>query len=53
MANIPDKPSLDAPDRPNGIYAIRFRNTKAGPRDKRGRIHLARGAEPRLHRQRH
>ena len=34
-----DKPSLDAPDRPNGIYVIRFRNTPAGPRDK----HFMRG----------
>jgi choline dehydrogenase-like flavoprotein len=30
-----EKPSANAPRRPNGIYAIRFRNTKNGPRDKR------------------
>ena len=29
------KPSLDGPNRPNGIYVIRFRNTKDGPRSKR------------------
>lgn len=28
-------PSLDGPNRPNGIYVIRFRNTKDGPRTKR------------------
>jgi choline dehydrogenase-like flavoprotein len=27
-------PSLDGPNRPNGIYVIRFRNTKDGPRTK-------------------
>ncbi len=26
--------SLDGPNRPNGIYVIRFRNTKEGPRSK-------------------
>jgi glucoside 3-dehydrogenase (cytochrome c) catalytic subunit len=30
-----DKPSASAPQRPDGIYVIRFRNTKDGPRDKR------------------
>jgi choline dehydrogenase-like flavoprotein len=25
-------PSLDGPNRPNGIYVVRFRNTKSGPR---------------------
>ncbi|HVQ30332.1 MAG TPA: GMC family oxidoreductase, partial [Vicinamibacteria bacterium] len=30
-----DKPSVDGPRRPDGIYMIRFRNTKNGPRDKR------------------
>ena len=29
------QPSLDGPNRPNGIYVIRFRNTKDGPRTKR------------------
>jgi choline dehydrogenase-like flavoprotein len=29
------KASLDAPRRPNGLYVIRFRNTKEGPRYKR------------------
>jgi choline dehydrogenase-like flavoprotein len=29
------QPSLDGPKRPNGIYVIRFRNTKNGPRTKR------------------
>ena len=28
------KPSASSPDRPDGIYLIRFRNTKNGPRDK-------------------
>jgi choline dehydrogenase-like flavoprotein len=28
------KPSLDGPNRPNGIYVIRFRNTKNGPKSK-------------------
>ncbi|HEY8234140.1 MAG TPA: GMC family oxidoreductase [Vicinamibacteria bacterium] len=28
------KPSLDGPNRPNGIYVIRFRNTKKGPKSK-------------------
>ena len=30
-----DKPSVDGPRRPDGIYMIRFRNTKNGPQDKR------------------
>jgi choline dehydrogenase-like flavoprotein len=29
-----DKPSANGPDRPDGIYMIRFRNTKNGPRSK-------------------
>jgi choline dehydrogenase-like flavoprotein len=36
--DFPDLPtgkvSMDAPDRPNGIYVIRFRNTKKGPQSK-------------------
>jgi choline dehydrogenase-like flavoprotein len=28
-------PSVQGPNRPNGIYVIRFRNTKDGPRSKR------------------
>jgi choline dehydrogenase-like flavoprotein len=28
------KPTLDGPNRPNGIYVIRFRNTKDGPKSK-------------------
>jgi choline dehydrogenase-like flavoprotein len=28
------KPTLDGPNRPNGIYVIRFRNTKNGPKSK-------------------
>jgi choline dehydrogenase-like flavoprotein len=31
---LEEKPSLDGPNRPNGIYAVRFRNTKNGPRWK-------------------
>jgi len=30
-----EKPSVDGPHRPDGIYVIRFRNTKNGPRSKR------------------
>jgi choline dehydrogenase-like flavoprotein len=30
-----EKPSASESQRPNGIYVIRFRNTKDGPRDKR------------------
>jgi glucoside 3-dehydrogenase (cytochrome c) catalytic subunit len=30
-----DKPSASAPQRPDGTYVIRFRNTKNGPQDKR------------------
>jgi len=30
--DAPEKPSLGAPRRPNGIYVIRFRNTRKGPR---------------------
>jgi choline dehydrogenase-like flavoprotein len=29
------RPTLDGPTRPNGIYVIRFRNRKDGPRSKR------------------
>ncbi|MEN3340282.1 MAG: hypothetical protein V7647_3958 [Acidobacteriota bacterium] len=32
--DIPAKPSLGAPRRPNGIYVVRFRNTKNGPKSK-------------------
>jgi choline dehydrogenase-like flavoprotein len=32
--DLPAKASLDGPRRPNGIYVIRFRNTKDGPRHK-------------------
>jgi choline dehydrogenase-like flavoprotein len=31
---LADQPSLDGPHRPNGIYVIRFRNTRHGPRWK-------------------
>jgi choline dehydrogenase-like flavoprotein len=31
------KPSADGPNRPDGTYTIRFRNTKNGPQDKRFR----------------
>ena len=30
----PDKPREGGPNRPNGIYVIRFRNTKGGPQQK-------------------
>jgi choline dehydrogenase-like flavoprotein len=30
--DIPAKASLDTPRRPNGIYIIRFRNTRSGPK---------------------
>ncbi|MFL6280696.1 MAG: GMC oxidoreductase [Vicinamibacterales bacterium] len=30
--DVPEKPSLGAPRRPNGIYVIRFRNTRKGPK---------------------
>lgn len=33
--DLPQKPTLDGPYRPNGIYIIRFRNTKNGPRFKK------------------
>ena len=33
--DLPMKASLDAPRRPNGLYVIRFRNTKNGPRYKK------------------
>jgi choline dehydrogenase-like flavoprotein len=33
--DLPQAPSLDGPHRPNGIYTIRFRNTKAGPKYKK------------------
>jgi choline dehydrogenase-like flavoprotein len=32
--DIPARPSLGAPRRPNGIYVVRFRNTKKGPPSK-------------------
>jgi choline dehydrogenase-like flavoprotein len=32
--DLPGKPTLDGPNRPDGIYVIRFRNTKDGPRSK-------------------
>jgi choline dehydrogenase-like flavoprotein len=32
--DMPAKPSLGAPRRPNGIYIIRFRNTWKGPKSK-------------------
>ena len=32
--DIPARPSLGAPRRPNGIYVVRFRNTKKGPQSK-------------------
>ena len=31
---LEEKPSLDGPNRPNGIYAVRFRNLPNGPRSK-------------------
>jgi hypothetical protein len=30
-----DKPSLDGPNRPDGIYVIRFRHREQGPRSKK------------------
>jgi choline dehydrogenase-like flavoprotein len=33
--DLPGKPSLGGPSRPNGLYVIRFRNTKNGTRSKR------------------
>jgi choline dehydrogenase-like flavoprotein len=33
--DLPQSPSLDGPHRPDGIYVIRFRNTKNGPRYKK------------------
>jgi choline dehydrogenase-like flavoprotein len=33
--DLQDTATLGGPRRPNGIYVIRFRNTAAGPRDKR------------------
>ena len=32
--DLPATPSLDGPNRPNGIYVIRFRNTRSDPRHK-------------------
>ena len=32
--DLPAKPSLGSPRRPNGIYVIRFRNTRKGPKSK-------------------
>jgi choline dehydrogenase-like flavoprotein len=31
---LPGKPTLNGPNRPDGIYVIRFRNTHRGPRSK-------------------
>jgi choline dehydrogenase-like flavoprotein len=33
--DLPAEVSMNMPDRPNGIYVIRFRNTKAGPQTKK------------------
>jgi glucoside 3-dehydrogenase (cytochrome c) catalytic subunit len=33
--DLPMKPTMDGPRRPNGLYVIRFRNTKTGPRYKK------------------
>ncbi len=33
--DLPATPTLGGPNRPNGIYVIRFRNTMNGPRDPR------------------
>jgi choline dehydrogenase-like flavoprotein len=33
--DLPQRPTVDGPHRPNGIYVIRFRNTKAGPKYKK------------------
>ncbi|MGH9407175.1 MAG: GMC oxidoreductase [Terriglobia bacterium] len=30
----PERPSINGPNRPDGIYVIRFRNTHSGPRSK-------------------
>jgi choline dehydrogenase-like flavoprotein len=35
LPDLPGKPTLGGPQRPDGIYVIRFRNTKHGPRSKR------------------
>jgi len=35
LASLDQKPTVDGPHRPDGIYVIRFRNTKDGPKDKR------------------
>jgi len=35
LASRDQKPTVDGPHRPDGIYVIRFRNTKDGPKDKR------------------
>lgn len=34
LPSLGEKPSLNGPHRPNGIYVIRFRNTLQGPRTK-------------------
>jgi choline dehydrogenase-like flavoprotein len=35
LPQLAGKPTLDAPDRPDGIYVIRFRNTQKGPRSQK------------------
>jgi choline dehydrogenase-like flavoprotein len=39
LPNFPDKLNINGPHRPDGIYVIRFRNTRNGPRSK----HFLRG----------
>ncbi|MGH9435807.1 MAG: GMC oxidoreductase, partial [Terriglobia bacterium] len=34
IANLGPKPTINGPNRPDGIYVIRFRNTHNGPRSK-------------------
>ena len=34
LEGLPGKPNLNGPNRPDGIYVIRFRNTHNGPRSK-------------------
>ena len=34
LTGLPGKPTLGGPNRPDGIYIIRFRNTHTGPRSK-------------------
>jgi choline dehydrogenase-like flavoprotein len=35
LRDLPGKPSLNGPNRPDGIYVIRFANPHAGPRSKK------------------